>query len=51
MIQKSPKKNKLTKQWEDIYRKLTDPVEIKKRLILKRREEIAEDKISSYCNE
>lgn len=45
------KKNKLTKQFVEIYKKYTDPIEIKRRRLLKQREEIAQEKKSDYCYE
>lgn len=38
-----------TREFAEIYRKHTDPFEIKKRLLAKRREEFEEDKLSNYC--
>lgn len=41
--------NEMTRQFSKIYKSYTDPIEIKKRLAIRRREKIKEDKQSLYC--
>jgi len=41
-------KNETTRQFEEIYKQYTDPIEIQKRLNEKKRKIIKEDKLSSF---
>lgn len=44
-------KNEIGEEFEQILKKYTDPLEIKKRLNAKKREQILEDKKSSFVLE
>jgi len=41
-------KNKVTKQFEKVYREHTDPIEIQKKLNALKRKEIQEEKLSLF---
>ena len=41
-------KNKVTKQFEKVYREHTDPIEIQKKLNAQKRETIKEEKLSLF---
>jgi len=41
-------KNKMTKQFEKVYREHTDPIEIQKKLNAQKRETIKEEKLSLF---
>lgn len=45
------KRSKLTKQFAQIFKTRTDPIEIKKRKLQEQRENIAKEKRSDYCYE